>query len=163
MTSSTARSDRHRRLLNSKDVAQLLGVTEGLLAGWRHRSLALPFIKVGTLVRYDRADVDSWLAQGTDQPQSTGIAPACCVEWSPQSLAAHLGVDASLLAAWRYRHQGPRFSKRHGRVVYSVTGVAEWLSQHTHATLPGSPGEEATVARHALRAAQRGERRRLAA
>jgi hypothetical protein len=147
----------------SKEVALLLGVTEGLLAGWRHRSLALPFIKVGTLVRYDPAVVYFWLAQGTDAERSTGVCLECCVEWSPETLAGHLGVDTSLLAAWRCRHQGPQFGKRHGRVVYTVTGIAEWLSQHTHATLPGSPREEATVAKHALRATQRLERRRLAA
>lgn len=55
-----------RDLLNEKSAADFLDVEPGTLSVWRSTGRwALPFVKVGHLVRYRRADLESWLASRT--------------------------------------------------------------------------------------------------
>lgn len=52
--------------LNNKQAAEFLGVTEGTLAVWRTtRRYAIPYVKVGSLIRYKKADLEQWLEQRT--------------------------------------------------------------------------------------------------
>ena len=49
-------------LLDSAEISQIINVAEGTLAVWRSTGrYALPYIKVGRLVRYRRADIEAWL------------------------------------------------------------------------------------------------------
>jgi len=49
-------------LLDTKQVAEWLGVQRNLLEQWRHRGQGPAFIKTGgKLVRYRREDVEAWI------------------------------------------------------------------------------------------------------
>ena len=50
-----------QRLLNAKQVSGLTGIPLATLAQWRYRKCGLPYLRIGRLVRYDAADVDSYL------------------------------------------------------------------------------------------------------
>ncbi len=51
-----------RELIDEREAAALLATTAGTLAVWRSTGrYGLPFIKVGRLVRYRRADLLAWL------------------------------------------------------------------------------------------------------
>jgi excisionase family DNA binding protein len=55
-------------LLSDKDAAQYLGLAEGTLAVWRcNGRYQIPFIKIGTKVRYRRAQLDAWLESRTQK------------------------------------------------------------------------------------------------
>lgn len=55
-------SERHD-LLSRKEAAAYLGVTEQTLAVWKStKRYNLPAFQVGRLVKYDRRDLDAWLA-----------------------------------------------------------------------------------------------------
>jgi len=49
------------KLLTSDQVAELLGVQEGTIRLWRMQGKGPRFRKLGTLVRYDEADVVSYI------------------------------------------------------------------------------------------------------
>lgn len=52
--------------LSTTDAAQFLGVSVGTLEVWRCRKrYAIPFIKVGRLVRYRRSALERWLESRT--------------------------------------------------------------------------------------------------
>ncbi|PTR14215.1 helix-turn-helix protein [Nitrosospira sp. Nsp2] len=52
--------------LSSTDAAAYLGITAGTLNVWRcTKRYLIPYIKVGRLVKYRVADLDSWLASRT--------------------------------------------------------------------------------------------------
>jgi len=49
-------------LLDEKQAASLLSVSPGTLSVWRSTGrYRLPYLKVGRLVRYRRADLQAWL------------------------------------------------------------------------------------------------------
>ena len=53
-------------LLSASDVATLLGVSISTLAIWRcTQRYPLPYLKVGRLVRYRRADIEKFLVERT--------------------------------------------------------------------------------------------------
>lgn len=57
---------RTRDLLDEKQAAEFLGVAPGTLSVWRSRGrYQLKFLKVGHLVRYRRADLETWLESRT--------------------------------------------------------------------------------------------------
>ena len=59
---SLVRSD----LLNTEQAASYLGVTPRTLEVWRcTKRQAIPYIKVGRLVKYRKTELDHWLAQQT--------------------------------------------------------------------------------------------------
>ena len=59
---SLLRSD----LLNTEQAATYLGVTSRTLEVWRcTKRQAIPYIKVGRLVKYRKSVLDHWLAQQT--------------------------------------------------------------------------------------------------
>ncbi len=59
---SLLRSD----LLNTEQAATYLGVTARTLEVWRcTKRHAIPYIKVGRLVKYRKAELDHWLTQQT--------------------------------------------------------------------------------------------------
>ncbi len=49
------------RLLSPKQVADLTGISVATLAQWRYRGRGIPFLRIERLVRYDLADVESYL------------------------------------------------------------------------------------------------------
>lgn len=54
------------RLLTRKEAAEFLGVKEQTLAAWATtKRYALPFAKVGSLVRYRLTDLEAFLASRT--------------------------------------------------------------------------------------------------
>lgn len=50
-----------QRLLSPQYVSHLTGIPEKTLAQWRYRRQGIPYLRIGRLVRYDRADVDAYL------------------------------------------------------------------------------------------------------
>jgi excisionase family DNA binding protein len=53
-------------LLFPSEAATYIGVSENTLSVWRCVGrYAIPFIKVGRLVRYRKSDLDAWLADRT--------------------------------------------------------------------------------------------------
>ena len=53
-------------LLDGQQAAEYLGVTTGTLSVWRCTGrYAIPFIKIGSSVRYRLADLDAWLISRT--------------------------------------------------------------------------------------------------
>ena len=52
------------RLMTSRQVAELLGATEGYLAQLRFRRRGPTFVKRDGLVRYHKSDVNRWLEAG---------------------------------------------------------------------------------------------------
>lgn len=54
------------RMLGTEESAQYLGVKRHTLEVWRvNGRYGIPFVKVGRLVKYRRADLDAWLASRT--------------------------------------------------------------------------------------------------
>jgi excisionase family DNA binding protein len=55
-----------RNLLNEKEAAQLLATSVGTLQVWRSTGrYGIPFVKIGRLVRYKRADLEAWIESRT--------------------------------------------------------------------------------------------------
>jgi excisionase family DNA binding protein len=55
------------KLLTPADVADLLGVTVQTLAVWRHEErYPLPYVKVGSRVRYRPADIERFIEQSLE-------------------------------------------------------------------------------------------------
>lgn len=50
-----------RKLLTPEEVSLLTGVPTTTLAQWRYRKIGIPYLRIGRLVRYDLADVESYL------------------------------------------------------------------------------------------------------
>lgn len=62
LLASLIRSD----LLNTEQAAAYLGVTSRTLEVWRcTKRQAIPYIKVGRLVKYRKTELDQWLARQT--------------------------------------------------------------------------------------------------
>lgn len=58
-----------RPLLNEKQVADYLGVTIKTTQKWRQQKKGPPYIRVNAcMVRYDPDALDTWLANGADEP-----------------------------------------------------------------------------------------------
>ena len=56
-------------LLTTQQAAEFLGVTPGTLEVWRcTRRYRLPWVKIGSKVRYRKADLDAWLESRTVTP-----------------------------------------------------------------------------------------------
>ncbi len=53
-----------RERLNNREAANYLGLAAATLSKWRCHGDGPPFIKVGRLVRYRRADLDAFLQAG---------------------------------------------------------------------------------------------------
>lgn len=66
------------KLLSPTEVADLLGVTTQTLAVWRcERRYVLPYVKVGSYVRYRPTDVDQFIAARLHDGEipATGMQP----------------------------------------------------------------------------------------
>jgi Helix-turn-helix domain len=52
------------KLLSAAEAAEILGTTVGTLACWRStKSVNIPYVKVGALVRYRLNDIRDWIAR----------------------------------------------------------------------------------------------------
>lgn len=49
------------KLLSADEVSELTGIPGTTLAQWRYRKQGMPYLRIGRLVRYSQADVDSYL------------------------------------------------------------------------------------------------------
>ena len=55
------------QLLTNKQAAEYIGVTPNTMEIWRStKRYAIPYIKVGRLVKYRREALDAWLESRTD-------------------------------------------------------------------------------------------------
>lgn len=63
----------HHELIRGEDLAGELDIPKRTLDDWRYRRVGPPFVKVGTLVRYRRSDVDAWLTSATVTTTPTTI------------------------------------------------------------------------------------------
>jgi len=61
MSSPSTESD---QLLSGQEAAKFLGITYHTLAVWKcNKRYALPYVKVGRLVKYRRADLEAFIAR----------------------------------------------------------------------------------------------------
>jgi excisionase family DNA binding protein len=51
------------QLLTTRQVAELLQISEGCVRNWRSEQYGPPFVRVGRMIRYKTADVEEWLAR----------------------------------------------------------------------------------------------------
>lgn len=57
-----------RPILDSRQAARYLGVTEAALRLWREKGGGPPFFKAGPrLIRYRRTDLDRWIAKRVEK------------------------------------------------------------------------------------------------
>lgn len=63
-------SEQIDRLMNQKQVAEILGMSEAWLEMSRFKKTGIPYIKVGRAVRYRTKDVNYWLEKNA---QSVGM------------------------------------------------------------------------------------------
>jgi excisionase family DNA binding protein len=49
------------RMMREAEVAALLGVSRRTMQGWRWRGGGPPYVRVGSAVRYEPAEVQAWL------------------------------------------------------------------------------------------------------
>ena len=62
----------HNDLLDNKAAAAYLSLRPGTLSVWRSTGrYNIPYVKVGRLVRYRRADLDAWLEKRYRQSGAT--------------------------------------------------------------------------------------------
>ena len=62
MTDSTAEKHQGTRLLTEREAAERLRVSPGTLTVWRStRRYPLPFVRIGTAVRYRESDVEAFI------------------------------------------------------------------------------------------------------
>ena len=59
-------------LWSPREVSELLGVSTGTLRSWRERLDGPQWLRVGKLVKYDRADVEEWLGRTNDHRDDLG-------------------------------------------------------------------------------------------
>ena len=50
-----------RKYLTAEEVANMTGLSVETLAQWRSQRRAIPYLKIGRVVRYDPADVQTYL------------------------------------------------------------------------------------------------------
>ena len=50
-----------KQLFTAEEVSEITGVPLSTLAQWRYRKQGIPYLRMGRLVRYDAADVESYL------------------------------------------------------------------------------------------------------
>ncbi len=63
---TTAQNDNTpNTLLDEKRLCAELGISPVTATKWRRRADGPPFVKIGRLVRYRRADLDAWIASRT--------------------------------------------------------------------------------------------------
>lgn len=67
MTPSTTTEAGRRTLMTPEQAAALLGVHVMTLAKWRMSGTGPAYLKLNARVRYDRADVNSWLSEARRQ------------------------------------------------------------------------------------------------
>jgi excisionase family DNA binding protein len=87
------------KLITPEVAAKLLGISVRTLAAWRsHRrtSKSLPFVKVGSAVRYRVEDIEAWLAQSS--PALPNLAQARAFEPSDTDLIEWLDRNADYWA-----------------------------------------------------------------
>lgn len=61
------------KLLNQKQVAEIIGLSEAWLERKRWEGGGIPYRKLGRCVRYDEHDVMSWI-EAHDKRQSTSVS-----------------------------------------------------------------------------------------
>jgi predicted DNA-binding transcriptional regulator AlpA len=55
------RMTNERTVLDPRSASTYLGIAVQTLARWRVEGAGPPFLKLGTAIRYDRSDLDTWL------------------------------------------------------------------------------------------------------
>jgi predicted site-specific integrase-resolvase len=65
-----------RVVLDPKSAATYLQVASQTLARWRVEGVGPPFLKLGTSVRYDKSDLDSWLDARRQRSTSHSVVAA---------------------------------------------------------------------------------------
>ena len=60
--------------LTTAGLSEMLGgVSVSTIRGWRLAGIGPPHVKLGGLVRYQRAEVERWIAAGGDRRDSSGL------------------------------------------------------------------------------------------
>jgi len=49
------------RLLNQKQVAEMIGMSQAWLEQCRFRKIGIPWVKIGRSCRYRKSDVEKWI------------------------------------------------------------------------------------------------------
>jgi len=107
---------------NSEELAKKLDVTLDWLKANRKRGKpAIPYKKIGPLVRYNRQDVLSWVGRKDLELEF----------YSPETLAKKLNLSLSWINHNRLSSNPIPF-RRFGRIIrYNKTEVHYWLNKQT--------------------------------
>lgn len=57
-----------KKLISTKQAAEILGTSEGTLKSWRSRGVGPEWVKLGSAVRYDIADLLDYIKRNTRVP-----------------------------------------------------------------------------------------------
>lgn len=57
-----------KKLISTKEAAEMLGTTEGTLKSWRSRETGPKWVKLGASVRYDVTDLLDYIKRNTHVP-----------------------------------------------------------------------------------------------
>jgi predicted DNA-binding transcriptional regulator AlpA len=59
-------------LWSPREVSELIGVSTGTLRSWRERLDGPQWLRVGKKIKYDRSDIETWLAATNDHRDDLG-------------------------------------------------------------------------------------------
>ena len=65
---TVARKNPSRRLVSTKELAEMWGLPESTLRYWRCAETGPPYVKVGGRIRYDLADVENYVRANKRMP-----------------------------------------------------------------------------------------------
>ena len=58
-------TEQYDRLLNQKEVADWMGMSEAWLEQCRFKKIGIPYIKIGRACRYKKSEVQRWIDEHT--------------------------------------------------------------------------------------------------
>lgn len=118
-------------LLTPQQTADFLQIAVITLQTWRALGTGPRFHRVGRQIRYNRADIEAWLA-GKTEKKVTPLPEHQENKLSARDAAKFLGVRITVLANWRARGTGPQFEKDEtGHVFYDVSELEAWKAKQT--------------------------------
>ena len=68
MASGTEQDTEMAELLNSEEVARILGVKPDTLRQWRHKNRGPAYTRIERFIRYSRADLNAYIERNRSTP-----------------------------------------------------------------------------------------------
>lgn len=115
-------------LLTPQQTADFLQIAVVTLQTWRALGTGPQFHRVGRKIRYNREDVEAWVARKTEK--ATPSPSPEKKKLTAQDVAKLLGVRTTVLSNWRTRGKGPQFEKdEKGHIFYDAATLEAWKAK----------------------------------